>query len=89
MGAALHILKMRCTIQIPFIREIYEGNLDCDKNFVKLHCAYHCVTLNLLKTVDSKDKYIYCLLDTMYDYLEVCLNEEFPRLVVDINVRDF
>lgn len=89
MGAFLHILKMRCPIQIPFIREIYEGNLDCDKNFVKLHCAYHCVTLNLLKTIYSKDKYIYCLLDTMYDFLEVCLNEEFPRLVVDINVRDF
>lgn len=89
MGAALHILQMGCTIQISFIREINEGNLDCDKNFVKLHCAYHCVTLNLLKTVDSKDKYIYCLLDTMYDYLEVSLNEEFPRLVVGINVRYF
>lgn len=56
MGAALHTLKMGCTIQIPFIREIYEGNLDCDKNFVILDCTYDCVPLNLLKIIDSKDK---------------------------------
>lgn len=53
--------------------------------FLKLNCVHYRITLDVLKIIDGKDKYI--VMDSLIVFLiqcrttlEMSLNEKFPRL---------